>query len=160
MLTLPINFSHNPETVERVDLHRYVGKWYTIASIPQRIVPVVYNTAVEYKLTNKGNLKINKIYRRKGLLNKEIVLSGTAFIQENTNNAKFKIQYLWPFADSAWVVDLADDYSYAVISNPTKTSLTILSRNVKMDSVTYSGIIDRIKNKGFDTKRLKLTPEF
>lgn len=160
MLTLPINYSHNTETVERVDLHRYVGKWFTIACIPQRMIPVMHNTAVEYRLNNKGNLKISKIYRRKGSFTREIILSGTAFIQENTNNAKFKVQYLWPFTDTAWVIELADDYSYAVIGNPSRTSLTILSRNEKMDSNIYSAILDRVKNKGFNTERLKLTPEF
>lgn len=160
MLSLPILYNNNLETVERVDLHRFIGKWFTIASYPQRIGPIVHNTAVEYRLTQKGNLKISKIYKSRGRMKKDLILSGTGFVEKDTNNAKFREQFLWPFGDASCVIDLADDYSFAVISKPDKSSLTILSRNIKMDPSTYSAIIDRIKNKGFNTDRLKLTPEF
>jgi apolipoprotein D and lipocalin family protein len=160
MLTLPIIYSDKLETVDRVDLHRYVGKWYAIASYPNRIAPIALHTEVEYRLTNRGNLKVRKSFRTKGRLIQDIILHGTAYVQENTNNAKFKVQYLWPFSDATCIIDLADDYSYAVISNPSKSSLTILSRNSKMDSSTYSAIIDKVRNKGFNIDRLRKTPEF
>ncbi len=160
MLTLPVDYSEKLATVERVDLHRYVGKWYTIASFPQLIAPLAHNTIVEYKLTNKGNLKVSKSFKSISRIVEDIILHGTAFIQENSNNAKLRIQYLWPFTDTSWVIDLADDYSYTVLSNPARTSLTILSRNLKMDSAIYSAILDRIKNMGFNIERLRLNPEF
>lgn len=159
MLALPVIYSDKLETVDRVDLHRYIGKWYTIASYPSPIAPIAHHTEVEYRLTNKGNLKVKKSFRSRGRFIQDLVLHGTAYVQENTNNAKFKVQYLWPFFDASCVIDLADDYSYAVISNPSRSALTILSRNPKMDSSIYSTIIDRVKNKGFNTDRLRKTPE-
>jgi apolipoprotein D and lipocalin family protein len=55
---------------------------------------------------------------------------------------------------------LADDYSYAVVSNPDKKSLWILSRTPKMDEQIYQGILDKLKLKQFDLSILKMTPQF
>ena len=160
MLTLPVTYSEKLETVERVDLHRFIGKWYTVANLLNRNPSMVLNNVIEYKLTNKGSLHVSKSYKIKSRIFSTITLHATATVKENSNNSKFKIQYLWPFAEAAWVIDLADDYTYAVICNPSKTSLTILSRNRNMDSSTYSAIIERIKNKGFNTDRLKKASDY
>ena len=90
---------------------------------------------------------------------KQSYIKGKAFVVENTGNAKLKVQFFWPFKGDYWIIDLADDYSYAVVSNPSKKYLWILSRTSKMDAAVYQQIIARLKEKGFDLTNLKMTEQ-
>jgi apolipoprotein D and lipocalin family protein len=69
------------------------------------------------------------------------------------------VQFFWPFKGDYWIIDLAGDYSYAVVSNPNKKYLWILSRTPKIDAIVYQQIIIRLKAKGFDLTKLKMTEQ-
>jgi apolipoprotein D and lipocalin family protein len=90
---------------------------------------------------------------------KESYIKGKIFVDENSGNAKLKVQFFWPFKGKYWIIDLADDYSYAVVSHPNKNYLWILSRKPKIDEAIYQGIITRLKAKGFDLSKLKTTKQ-
>jgi apolipoprotein D and lipocalin family protein len=81
------------------------------------------------------------------------------FIEKNSGNAKLKVQFFWPFTGKYWIIDLADDYSYAVVSHPNKKYLWILSRTAQMDAGVYQHLILRLKAKGLDTSKLQLTTQ-
>lgn len=78
-------------------------------------------------------------------------------VEKNTGNAKLKVQIFWPFKGKYWIIDLADDYSYAVVSHPNKKYLWILSREPKMEEEIYNQIISRLKEKGFDLTKIQKT---
>ena len=76
---------------------------------------------------------------------------------KNTGNAKLKVQFFWPFRGKYWIIDLAEDYSYAVVGHPNRKYLWILSRTPVMDQEIYNEILKRAKDKGFDIGKLKMT---
>jgi apolipoprotein D and lipocalin family protein len=80
-------------------------------------------------------------------------------VVENSGNAKLKVQFFWPFKGKYWIIDLAEDYSYAVVGHPNKKFLWILSRTATMNENTYQQIISRIKEKGFDISKIKRTKQ-
>ncbi|MCE9538840.1 MAG: lipocalin family protein, partial [Bacteroidetes bacterium] len=82
-----------------------------------------------------------------------------AFVEKNSGNAKLKVQFFWPFTGKYWIIDLAHDYSYAVVSHPNRKYLWILSRTPKMDDLVYQQIISRLKEKGFDLTKLQITKQ-
>jgi len=43
---------------------------------------------------------------------------GTARVVDKRTNAKLKVTFFWPFSGNYWIIDLAPDYSYAVVENP------------------------------------------
>lgn len=90
---------------------------------------------------------------------KESYIKGKAFIEAGTNNAKLKVQFFWPFTGKYWIIDLADDYSYAVVSHPNRKYLWILSRTSKMDDAIYQQIISRLVEKGLDVSKLQITEQ-
>jgi len=90
---------------------------------------------------------------------KQSYIKGKAFVEKNSGNAKLKVQFFWPLRAKYWIIDLADDYSYAVVSNPNKKYLWILSRTPKMNDSIYQQILSRLKEKGFDLSELKLTQQ-
>jgi apolipoprotein D and lipocalin family protein len=147
------------QTVPKVDLNKYAGKWFEIASFPQRFQKRCHCTNVEYTPTDKGYVIVENRCNKDSVTGKLSYIKGKAFVVENTGNAKLKVQFFWPFKGDYWVIDLADDYSYAVVSNPDKKSLWILSRTPKIDAAIYEQIIIRLKEKGFDLTELKMTEQ-
>lgn len=144
------------KTVLSVDLKKYSGTWYEIASFPQRFQKGCECTTANYTPTDKCYITVENKCKRNG---KESYIKGKAFVDENSGNAKLKVHFFWPFKGKYWIIDLADDYSYAVISHPNKKYLWILSRKPKLDEEVYNGIISRLKEKGFNLSELKLTKQ-
>ncbi len=145
------------QTVAKVDLNKYAGKWYEIASYPQRFQKGCTCTTAEYTTTDKGYIQVENRCNKDSVNGKESYIKGKAFVEKNSGNAKLKVQFFWPFRAKYWIIDLADDYSYAVVSHPNKKYLWILSRTPKMDDNTYKEITNRLLKKGFDLNRIQLT---
>lgn len=146
-------------TVPQVELSKYAGKWYEIASFPQRFQKGCHCTTAEYTPTDKGYIIVENRCNKDSITGKESYIKGKAFIDEGTGNAKLKVQFFWPFRGKYWIIDLADDYSYAVVGHPNRDYLWILCRTPHMEKATYDAIVERIKANGFDVSRLQLTPQ-
>ena len=156
MTTAALN-TQKLQTVRYVDLNKYAGKWYEIASYPQRFKKGCHCTTAEYTLSDKGYVIVENRCNRGSINGKQSYIKGKAFVEKNSGNAKLKVQFFWPFKGKYWIIDLADDYSYAVISHPNKKYLWILSRTSKMDGTIYQQIISRLEEKGFDLSKLQAT---
>lgn len=154
-----IAVSQTLQTVPFVDLKKYAGKWYEIASFPQRFQKGCTCTTAEYTLTDKGFVIVENRCNKNSIHGKQSYIKGKAFIVENSGNAKLKVQFFWPFRGKYWIIDLADDYSYAVVGHPNRKYLWILSRTSVMDDTIYQQLISRIKEKGFDISKIKRTKQ-
>jgi apolipoprotein D and lipocalin family protein len=149
--------SQTLQTVSAVDLQKYSGKWFEIASFPQQFQKGCHCTTAEYTISEKGYVIVENRCNRDSINGKQSYIKGKAFADKNTGNAKLKVQFFWPFRGKYWIIDLANDYSYAVVSNPNKKYLWILSRTPKMDIEIYQQIIKRLMEKGFDLTKLQNT---
>lgn len=147
------------ETVGHVDVSRYSGKWYEVASYPKKQREACHGTTAEYTLCDNGDLIIDNRCNMGGMNGKLSAKSGKAIVKKNTGNAKFKVRSGAPFRGKYWIITLADDYSYAVVSRPNKKSLWILSRTPKMDDAVYKKITEQLTSRGFDLTGLKRTPQ-
>ena len=151
--------SQTLQTVQHVDISRYAGKWYEIASFPQRFQKGCHCTTAEYTATEKGYITVENRCNKDSVRGKESYIKGKAFVEPNTGNAKLKVQFFWPFRGKYWIIDLADDYGYAVVGHPNRDYLWILCRTPKMEQATYNKIVERAKQQGFDISRLQKTPQ-
>jgi apolipoprotein D and lipocalin family protein len=147
------------QTVPSVDLKKYAGKWYEIASYPQRFQKGCHCTTAEYTWTEKGYVIVENRCNKGSLTGKQSSIKGKAFVEKNSGNAKLNVQFFWPFKGKYWIIDLADDYSYAVVSHPNRKYLWILSRTSKLDDATYQQILSRLKDKEFDLTKLQRTEQ-
>ncbi len=151
--------SQTLQTVSSVDLNKYLGKWYEIASYPQTFQKGCHCTTAEYTMSEKGYVIVENRCNKNSITGKQAYIKGKAFVEKNSGNAKLKVQFFWPFKAKYWIIDLAGDYSFAVVSHPNKKYLWILSRSPKMDESVYQLIISRLKEKGFDISKLQKTPQ-
>lgn len=147
------------QTVSNVDLNKYAGKWYEIASYPQSFQKGCTCTTAEYTVTDKGFVIVENRCNLDSVNGSQSYIKGKAFVTKNSDNAKLKVQFFWPFRGKYWIIDLAADYSYAVVGHPNRKYLWILSRTPTMSDSTYQQITSRIQEKGFDLSKLKKTQQ-
>jgi len=148
-----------PTEVGMVDLQKYTGLWYDIASFPMRFQKGCHCTTAEYTIMPKGYVKVVNKCRKGGFSAKVSGITGKAFPVKGSNNTKLKVQFFWPFKGDYWIVKLDPDYKWAVVSSPGKDYLWLLSRTPVIEESLYDTIINSLKNEGYDTARLKRTPQ-
>ena len=144
-------------TVQRVDLSRYVGTWYEIASFPQSFQRGCTGTTATYRLREDGDVDVLNRCRQGSLDGEERSARGRARVVDHASNARLRVSFFRPFWGDYWIIDLADDYSHAVVGHPGRDYLWILARAPTLDGETYRGILARLRAQGYDTSRLVQT---
>lgn len=150
--------THPPlEVVPSVDLNRYAGTWYEIARLPNSFQrDCAGNTTATYTLRPGGEIAVRNECRKADGRRKSA--QGTARVAGAKDpNAKLKVTFFWPFRGDYWIVDLDPEYRWAVVGEPSRRYLWILSREPRLDAALYEQIVQRAKQRGFDTGRLLKT---
>lgn len=147
------------QTVKDVDLKRFMGKWYEIGRFPNVYQDGVVGVIAQYELRDDGNITV-KNFGRSTTLDAELTVStATAWVANEADQAKWLVQFIWPFTADYWIIDLDEDYQYAVVGQPERERLWILSRRPRLDDLTLSRIYRRLAENGYDTSKIELTPQ-
>lgn len=145
------------ETVENVEIERYLGLWYEIANYPPLFQLGCTNTTAEYSLNDDGTLRVVNSCRRWSLDNAAETRVGRARVVDEQTNAKLKVSF-GPFEGDYWIIDLDQDhYQWAVVGEPTRRFLWILYREPHMPPDLYDTITARLPEKGYDPDALVMT---
>lgn len=144
-------------TVPSVDLERYLGTWFEIASYPAWFQKNCTAVTAEYRRRNDGLIEVVNSCRKKTLDGKFKQSTGRAKIVDTESNAKLKVSFFGPFWGPYWIIDLDDNYQWAVVGVPSRKYLWILSRTPQMDEDVYTGILERLIDQGYDPNRLNKT---
>lgn len=146
--------------VSYVDLKKYMGVWYEIAHLPVSFQKGCYATKATYMLRNNGEVEVLNTCNKNSLDGKLKKAEGKAFVADPTTNAKLKVQFFWPFKGDYWILDIGEDYQYAVVGEPSRENLWILSRSPRIDQQVLQNIIEKANTQGFDTSKLIYTKHF
>jgi apolipoprotein D and lipocalin family protein len=147
------------ETVEHVDVERYMGTWYEIARFPQRFEKGLVGVTANYTLLPNGKVRVLNSGRKGGLDGELRTAEGKARVIDPKTNAKLKVTFFWPFEGNYWILALGKGYEYAVVGDESRKYLWILSRTPQMDEALYDELVRRAKEKGFDVSRLEKVPQ-
>ena len=147
------------EAVDKVDLDRYLGKWYEIASYPAWFARNCTGVTAEYSLRDDGKIAVVNSCRKGSLDGKLKEAKGRARVVEPETNAKLKVSFFGPFWGDYWIIDLDPDYRWAVVGEPKRKYLWILSRTPALDQETLDGILKRLTASGYGTDKLQWTPQ-
>jgi apolipoprotein D and lipocalin family protein len=121
-------------TVPKVDLARYLGTWYEIARYPNSFQKECDQATAQYSLRDDGDIDVLNTCVRKD--NKKLdEAHGVAHVEDPLTNAKLTVTFLpgwlrWTGigVGKYWIIDLGSEYEYAVVSEPKRKYLWILSR--------------------------------
>lgn len=151
--------ANDVRTVPNLDLPRYAaGKWHELASIPQSFqADCVANTTAEYELLPDGLVRVvNGCEKEDGTRKSS---EGRARVNSDFNDpARLEVtfvsifgKWIWAFGGDYWVIDLDDQYQWAVVGHPARSYGWILSRTPSLPMDTLRKIHSNLQAQGYDT---------
>lgn len=142
-------------TVAAVDLPRYMGAWYEVASLPNKFQAMcVADTQARYTL-NSGEVSVkNRCRTEKGEVTS---VEGFVKVVEGSGNAKLKVSFFRPFYGDYWVLALDPDYQWVLVGVPSRELAWVLSRKPALDAAVLDGILTKAAALGFDRASFKPT---
>lgn len=143
------------QTVEHVDLNRYVGLWYEIGRYPNSFQNGCLDSTAMYTIRPDGEMEVLNSCRdeKDGRLREA---KGRAWVVDENSNARLKVSFFWPFRGDYWIIDLGREYEYAVVGTPNRRYLWILSRTPEMQPDVLEEILQSVEKQGFIRDNLLL----
>jgi len=143
------------QSVGQIDLNRYAGKWYEIASFPMFFQRnCIADTTAEYAVQPDGEVSVTNRCRTEGGFDQAV---GRAWAPDAATTAQLKVSFFWPFRSDYWVVGLDKDYRWAVVGNPNRKYLWILSRTPQLPPAELERAREAARAQGYDLGQLNTT---
>jgi apolipoprotein D and lipocalin family protein len=146
--------SKNPplQTVQKVDINRYLGTWYEIARYEHFFEKDCKNVSANYSMLDEQTIKV--VNRCTNMLtNEKKEAIGRAYATDDTNS-KLKVSFFRPFYGDYWVMILDENYDYVVVGAPSREYLWILARKPILDEKIKNEILQKLPTLGFDASKL------
>jgi apolipoprotein D and lipocalin family protein len=145
-------------TVPSVNLERYAGTWYEIASFPTWFQKGCFCTTAEYAVRD-DHIDVKNSCRKGSAEGERDVATGKAWSVPGTGNSQLKVQFFWPFKADYWIIALDENYQWVLVGHPEREYLWILSRDPRMEESLYRSLVEKAREKGYDVTRLKRTDQ-
>jgi apolipoprotein D and lipocalin family protein len=146
-------------TVAHVDLDRFMGDWYVIASIPTFIEEGAHNAIETYKLNKDGTIDTTFTFRQDGFDGELKKYNPTGFVFDKQSNAVWGMRFIWPIKADYRIVYLDKDYSQTVIGRIQRDYVWIMARSPEINEQDYKKLIKRVAELGYDTTGIKRVPQ-
>jgi lipocalin len=141
--------------VKELDLQKYLGTWYELARYNHRFERGLTGVTANYSIREDGKIKVLNSGYKNSLEGKFKQATGKAFIPDpDTEPAKLKVSFFWNFYGDYYVLDLEENYQWAIIGSSSDNYLWILSRTPDMEPDLYRELLEKIKLRGYDISQL------
>jgi lipocalin len=141
-------------TVTEVDLKRYAGLWYEIARLPNRFENGLDCVTAQYTLLENGKVEVINQGRKVDKDNEISSIKGSARVPNADFPGRLKVTFFWPFAGDYYIIALDEEYTHALVGDPSRKFLWILSKNKSLDKEIYENLIDIAADYGFNTESI------
>ena len=160
IMMFSISSCKNPRdlpTVSHVDLNQYIGTWYEIARLPNRFEKGLEHVSATYSFREDGKIKVLNGGRDSIGNWKQSI--GKAWVPDSDQPGRLKVQFFWPFAGNYYIIALDEEYQYALVGDPSRKFLWVLSKTKQLDSDIYNQLLDIAENSGFDVDQMMLVDQ-
>lgn len=142
----------NISTVKELDLNRYLGTWYEIARFDHRFERGLVGVTATYSMREDGKIKVLNQGYENTLDGKLNTAEGKAKL--TSEPGKLKVSFFWIFYADYFVMELDENYQWALIGSSSDKYLWILSRTPKLESNVKNLILHKAAKRGYDTSKL------
>ena len=158
------SLAESGDVVEFVNIDRYMGTWYEIATTPSVQQRFCYGTTAQYNYNEAEDWV--EVYNRCNVASadgRQQEIMGRAEVFDQETQAKLEV-FFFENGSPYWVVELdgsesEDQYQWVVVSVPNKQTIWILSRTPQMEEGLRSAINQRLLERGYPIDRLLETPQ-
>ncbi len=147
------------ETVDFVDLDRFMGDWYVIANIPTFIEKGAHNAIETYAMNDDGTVDTRFTFYRDAFDGKYKEYNPRGFIQDTETNALWGMRFIWPFKADYRIIYLNDDYTQTIIGRQKRDFVWIMAREPQIPEEDYQELIRFLESVGYDINDVQLVPQ-
>lgn len=145
--------------VAQVDLPRYMGDWYVIASIPSFIERQAFDAVESYELQPDGKVQTTFRYR-KGSHEAEVkTMHPVGTVKPGTNNAVWGMQFIWPIQAEYLIAYLDGDYRQTIVARNARDYVWLMARTPTIAEADYQAHLTRIQAMGYDITKIRKVPQ-
>ena len=141
--------------VDYVDLERFMGDWYVIATIPTFLEKDAFNPVETYQLSSDGSIATTFTFNKGGLNGPEKIYRPRGFIEDKRTNAIWGMQFIWPIRADYRIVYLDDDYQQTIIGRNNRDYVWIMARTPTISQEDYSNLVTLVGALGYDLDALR-----
>jgi apolipoprotein D and lipocalin family protein len=145
--------------VADVDLSRYMGRWYVIASIPSFPERHAYNAVESYVMRPDGRIATTFEYRNGGFDALVKTMHPIGSVHPGTGNAVWGVQFIWPIQAEYVIAYLGSDYRSVIVGRSKRDYVWIMARTPTLPPQDYAQLVDKVAALGYDTNKLRRVPQ-
>lgn len=145
-------------TVDHVDLNRFMGDWYVIASIPTLFEKDSYNAVERYERVGPQKIQTTFTYREGAFDGPLNTMTPVGYVSDS-NPAQWGMQFIWPIKADYRIVYLDDQYHTTIIGRRQRDYVWIMAREPTLPEDTYNTLVQVVASLGYDTSKLVKTPQ-
>lgn len=140
--------------VKELDIERYLGKWYEIARYDHKFERGLVGVTATYSYREDGKIKVLNAGFKETLDGEKSEAIGKAKIPDPNMPSKLKVSFFWFFYGDYFVLELDEDYQWALIGSSSDKYLWILSRTPQIDESLYRELLNKLTDRGYDVDKL------
>jgi len=141
--------------VDYVDLDRFMGDWYIIATIPTFLERGAYNPVETYRRDNDGTISTTFTFNKGSLSGPTKIYRPRGFIKDKRTNAIWGMQFVWPIKADYRIVYLDDNYQQTIIGRSSRDYVWIMARTPMISQQDYSKLVVLVDSLGYDLDDLQ-----
>jgi apolipoprotein D and lipocalin family protein len=142
-----------------VDLERFMGDWYVIASIPTFIERGAYDAVESYRLAADGSIETTFTFRDGGFDGEPKRYTPRGHVVDRVSNAIWGMQFVWPVKADYRIAYLAPDHSLTVIGREKRDYVWIMARTPRISDKEYDRLVRFAAEQGYDVSRIRRVPQ-
>jgi len=146
-------------TAPRVDLPRFMGDWYVIASIPTFLERDIYNAVESYRLDSDGSIDTTFTFNKGAFDGPAKQYNPRGFVRDTATNAVWGMQFIWPVKADYRIVYVSDKYEHTIVGREARDYVWIMARTPEIADSDYQALLALVKREGYDTDKLRRVPQ-
>lgn len=146
------------KTVEHLDLSRFMGSWYVIASIPTFIETQAYNAVETYRLEADGTIDTVFTFNQGGFDGPAKRYNPRGFVRDPVHKSTWGMRFVWPIKAEYLVTHVNADYSQTVVGRNKRDYVWIMARTPEIPAADYDRLVRELQAQGYDVTKLRKVP--
>ena len=150
--TLPIR------TMESVDLDKWSGEWFVLASIPTALEKEAYNAVEIYEKPKNGMVQTTFRFNQGASDGPQKQYRPKGFVRPNTGGAIWGMQFVWPMKAEYRILHVDDEYQFSIVGRSKRDFVWIMARSAEVSRTDYERLLNIAQQEGYDLNKIRRVP--
>ena len=144
---------------DHVDLPRFMGDWYVIASIPTFVEKGAHNAVESYRRNADGSIATTFKFRKGAFDGPEKTMHPHGWVRDGSGNARWGMQFIWPIKAEYLIAYVDEQYTQTIIARSARDYVWIMARTPQIAEAEYRRLLDKVANLGYDMSKVQRVPQ-